>query len=145
MEQEDIRDVLKAVPFVQALPDSIRDDLLDIILEISEPVTIEEGTILFTEGERGSDVGYFLLKGDVEIRKSNGMDSSCPAPELLGEMKQFNPVGLRTATVESLTDLDLLSFDWADFRAATEDYFPPDDLKALEDVMENYAWQHFIG
>lgn len=145
MDQEDIRDVLERVSFVQALPENMRDEMLDIISEISEPVTIEEGTVLFTEGERGSDVGYFLLKGEVDVRKSNGMDSTCPAPELLGEMKQFNPVGLRTATIESLTDLELLSFDWADFRAATEDYFSPEELKSLEEVMENYAWQHFIG
>lgn len=145
MEPADIRSTLTTLPFIQALPEGMRNEMIDVILEITEPADIEKETELFTEGERGSDVGYFLLEGDVEVRKSVNFDIQVSAPELLGEMKQFNPVGLRTATVESLTPLQVLSFDWSDFRNATEDHFSPEDLAILEKALEDYAWQHFTG
>ena len=143
MESNAIPAVLAEIPFMHALPDSTRDDLIRVIKDVSTPETIEEGTVVFTQGEPGTDIGYFLLEGDIEIAKSGAIPLQKSGPELLGEMKQFNPVGLRTATVNALSSLDVLSFKWPELHSALEAYLSADAFQAVEQALENYAWEHF--
>ena len=143
MESDAIPAVLAEIPFMHALPDSTRNDLTRIIMDVSSLETIEEGTVVFTQGEPGTDIGYFLLEGDFEVLKSGAMTLQKSGPELLGEMKQFNPVGLRTATVNALTSLDVLTFKWTELHSTLEAGLSADAFQAVEQALENYAWEHF--
>ena len=143
MEPDAMLAILAEIAFIQSLPDSTRDDLIRIIVDVSDPETLEAGTVLFNQGEPGSDNGYFLVKGDIEVKKSGAAAAQIPAPELLGEMKQFNPVGLRTATVKAVTSLEVLAFKWAKLQDALEAGLSADAFQAVEQALENYAWKHF--
>lgn len=143
MKTEAIPAVLADIPFIHSLPESTREDLTRIIVDVSHPETIEEGTEIFTQGEPGTDIGYFLLEGDYEVLKFGAMPLQKSGPELLGEMKQFNPVGLRTATVNAVTSLDLLKFKWTELHGALEAWLTDDAFQTVEHAIESYAWEHF--
>lgn len=143
MKSDTIPAVLAEIAFIQSLPDATRDDLIRIIVDVSNPETIEAGAVLFTQGEPGTDEGYFVLKGDFEVKKSGAAAAQISAPELLGEMKQFNPVGLRTATVTAVTSLEVLAFKWTDLQNGLEAGLSADAFQAVEQALESYAWEHF--
>ncbi len=143
MEPDAILAILAEIPFIESLPDSTRDGLTRIIVGVSSPETMEAGAVLFTQGEPGTDDGYFLVKGDIEVKKSGAAAAQIQAPELLGEMKQFNPVGLRTATVTAVTALELLAFKWIELQDALEAGLSADAFQAVEQALESYAWEHF--
>lgn len=143
MEPEATAAILSDIPFIQSLPDATRDGLTRIIIGVSNPEAIKAGAVLFTQGEPGTDEGYFVLKGEFEVKKSGAAAAQIPAPELLGEMKQFNPVGLRTATVKAVTPLEVLAFKWADLQNGLEAGLSSDAFQAVEQALESYAWEHF--
>lgn len=143
MEPSTFPAILADIPFVHALPESTRDELIRVIIEVSKLGKFEEGTCLFTQGKQGTDVGYFLLEGDIEIAKTGTTTLQKTAPELLGEMKQYNPLRLRTATVTARTSLHVLSFKWRKLHTTLEAGLTADAFQEVEQALESYAWDHF--
>ena len=86
-------------------------------------VEIPAGENFFGEGDP-SDAAYFLLSGDVEIFKSDDLDSKLPLVTLssagvIGEMGLLSHTP-RSATAHALTDARALMLPVASFEAAME-------------------------
>ncbi len=127
-----------------ALDEALRAKLAGVFLGVSEREEIPEGTVLFTQGEEGSEAGYVVLEGVVLVEKSNAGPIRCAAPALIGEMNQFNPVHFRTATVTAATPLEALRFSWKDFEGALYDALGRTEADAVQEALRGQAWQHFM-
>lgn len=143
MDTNEQRKLIVTLGFISGLDEDLRHKAADAFIHISEHTRLEAGTVLFTQGEEGSDTGYILLSGDVEVSKTTGTTLRCQVPELLGEMKQFNPVAVRTATVETKSEAEVLRFQWPRFEADIRERLDRDQRKLLKESLQNYAWRHF--
>lgn len=143
MDAAALKSQLEQIPFYSGLNESVRRELALIFAEISEVAEIPRGKLLFHEGEPGSDQGYILLEGEIEIEKSDAQGSSAFAPDLIGEMKLFNPTRRRTATVKAATDLKVCDFKWSRFIGALRERMDPESQTKVKEAIEGHAWQHF--
>ena len=107
MEPALIRAQILRISLFDGLPQDLGKHAVNVLSRICEVRTLPSKSVLFTEGEALSDMGYILLRGEVLVRKSGSPDLQVSAPELLGEMKQFSPVGQRTVTVEAKGELEV--------------------------------------
>jgi sigma-B regulation protein RsbU (phosphoserine phosphatase) len=110
-------ELLSHVPLLASLsPDEIRRLAATLRRE-----TIEEGTLLFMEGQVGHHL-YVLLEGQVEILKALGTDGErllgVRGPgSFIGEMSLFNEGGRHTASVRARTPLRLIAMPRTDLEA----------------------------
>ncbi|HWP84320.1 MAG TPA: cyclic nucleotide-binding domain-containing protein [Terriglobia bacterium] len=85
---------------------------LGFVAQNCEEKTFPGGATLIQQGQVGKEV-YLLEQGRVRVsRGSSGGHvhvATLDAPTVLGEMASLDPDQIRTATVEALTDLRLLS------------------------------------
>ena len=98
---------------------SLSHDAVHNLEETLSQVELPSGTLVFREGEPG-ECFYILLEGQVEIVKAHGLEGArrlaIRGPgEFIGEMGLLVKDGLRTATVISLTPVQLLKITQADF------------------------------
>jgi DNA-binding SARP family transcriptional activator/CRP-like cAMP-binding protein len=110
-------ELLYALPIFSALKKKEIKFLADIARQVEYP----PNTILLHEGDPGNCL-YVILEGKIEIIKSLGLEGEyivgVRGPgEYIGEMYLFNPEGVRTATVRSLSRVRLLEISTADFQA----------------------------
>ncbi len=81
--------------------------------------TCEAGTVLIRQGQVGAEV-YMLEAGSVKIfRERNHVTSqiaTLEAPADFGEMAVVNPERIRTATVETATEVQLITISVLKFR-----------------------------
>lgn len=122
-----------------------RETLAQLLQEISEVRRLRKGHRMTREGSRGRNRGFILLTGSVRVQKSDVPDSKVPAPELLGEVMQFNPKRMRVATVIAYEDCLVLRFMWDDFWDAVARYFDPAEQAKVREVLERRAWEHFTA
>jgi len=109
--------ILRKIPLFASLPPNEIKYLASRLVSYKYP----EGHVLFHEGSLEEEF-YILLEGEVEILKSVGTSDERSlgvrkAVSLLGEMSLFSHDGYRTATVRSLTTLNLFKMDRAEFDA----------------------------
>ena len=145
MEPQDNHDAIVRVPIVAEFAQPIRETFATLVQEISEVRRLRKGHRMTREGSRGRNRGFILLSGSVRIHKSEMLDAKVHAPELLGEVMQFNPKRLRVATVLAHEDCLVLRFMWDDFWDAAARYFAPDDLATVRGALERRAWEHFTA
>lgn len=145
MKANDFRAIVLNVPFVAGFEPALRETLASLIVEISEVRRLRTNHRMTREGSRGRNRGFILLSGSVRIRKSDMPDSKAKAPELLGEVMQFNPKKTRTASVWAHEDCLILRFMWDDFWAAVERYFSEEDRARIHEALEQRAWEHFTA
>ncbi|MCC6486004.1 MAG: cyclic nucleotide-binding domain-containing protein [Candidatus Hydrogenedentes bacterium] len=88
-------------------------------------------------------MGYILLKGSVAIRKASGELHSEDAPELIGEIIQYNPSHSRAATVVASADCVVMRFDWDDFWKKCGETLTQDEVQHVKSAVESFAWEHF--
>lgn len=144
MNADDIRYTVETLNFTKFLPGPLQQKFVDIVLDCSKPHKVPRTTTLFSEGDTEGDEGYILLEGEISISNLQKPEFTVSGPELIGEMKQFNPNNLRTSTVEAVDDLKVLLFNWADFWASAKKLgLSPEDEKQMKDALSNYAWEHF--
>lgn len=136
-------DTLRNLRFMQQLGPAARDKAIAAFEAVSEAESMNPGVCLFQEGERDTDRGYVLLDGEVRIVKSTAPELTVAAPELLGEMVQYNPKAERTATVESATAIQVLSFRWSAFNDALVRTCSPEETDEIQKAFQDYAWEHF--
>ena len=110
-------ELLHALPIFSALKKKEIQFLADIARGIEYP----PNTILLHEGALGKCL-YIIVEGRLEILKSLGTEGEylvgVRGPgEYIGEMYLFNPEGVRTASVRSLTGVRLLEISTEDFQA----------------------------
>jgi len=108
---------LRKIPLFSSLPLNEIKYLASMLVPYKYPA----GHVLFHEGSLEEEF-YILLEGEVEILKSVGTSDERSlgvrkAVSLLGEMSLFSHDGYRTATVRSLTTLDLFKMDRTEFDA----------------------------
>ena len=138
-------ETISDLPFIQAFPDALRNSIVTMIQDVSEPQDIKQGTILLKKGDTTSNDGYILLEGTVEVLREDIPITTVHPPALLGEVKQFNPVHERIADVTALQDLKVLRFNWDDFNAAAVKCLGESDLALFLNALSEYAWQHIVG
>ena len=145
MEPALIRAQILRISLFHGLPKLLGMHAVNVLSRICDVRTLRPGYILFTEGDAVSDDGYILLRGEIAVRKAGSPEIQVAAPELLGEMKQFSPVGQRTATVEARAEIEVLDFKWSDFHRDVAEHLDEGQQKKLAEAIESYAWQHFAG
>lgn len=145
METEEMQNLLSGLPFMLDMPESLKQQVGQIFMEVSDLESIDADSLLFREGDKNNQDGYIVLSGAVTVEKSYAKECTAMAPVLLGEVKQFNPRSERTATVRAKEDLDALHFDWSKFYEAVDDRLDDMDQEVLRAALLNYAWLHLLN
>ena len=138
-----LNEILLNLRFMGELNVSAREKIIRAFEATGTEKTIPAATQIFQEGDLDSDKGYVLLQGDIRVIKSTGPEITVSAPELIGEMVQFNPTAVRTATIEALGDVRVLSFAWSRLDEALIRICSPEDSEKIQKVLQGYAWAHF--
>lgn len=128
---------------MHGLETRLRDCLGDVILRLGEARSLPAHARFLKEGESADDKGFVLVEGTLAIRRSDRPEVICDAPELLGEMQQFNPLHARTATVSSVTPCVVLRFHWTEFWETLDREFAPEDIELIREALKAQAWEHF--
>ena len=145
MGPHEIHDAILHVSTVEEFAPPIRETLSALLQEISEVRRLRKGHRMTREGSRGRNRGFILVSGSVRIQKSDMPDTKATAPEMLGEVMQFNPKKMRVATVIAHEDCLVLRFMWDEFWDAVARYFESDDQVKVREVLERRAWEHFTA
>jgi CRP-like cAMP-binding protein len=143
MAQRDYLEELVELPLLQSMPDQNKARIAALLSEVSERVTVPDGEALLYQGWLGGEAGYILVRGRVRVSKTNGDEISVPAPALLGEMHQFNPVSQRTATVSAKGEATLLKFAWQQLYAQARQQLSEAEQGMLMDGIERIVWERF--
>ena len=143
MESDEVIRILHDMPFMQSLPEPLRGKVVHILQGVSVLRTIPLGDTWIREGDKTKSVGYILLKGSVTIRRTSGEQHSEDAPELIGEIIQYNPAHIRAATVLATSACVVMRFDWDDFWTVCGETLSDSDLQSVRSAVESFAWEHF--
>lgn len=105
---------LRAFDLFSELPEG---DLHEIAKSCQE-VRVPAGALMIRQGQVGREI-YFLEQGDACVFKKGSEASSYVAvlrgPNVFGEGALMDPERIRTASVEALTDLQLIAIQIATF------------------------------
>ncbi len=129
------------VPVFNAMNTGLRARLAEILSSISEPRVLKKNEILYAKGAEDENTGAVLVDGALNISNDEGTLLTVTAPDMLGEMLQFDTYGQRTATVTAAGPATVLEFKWHDFVARVRDTpsISQDDQKLLKNALESYA------
>lgn len=102
---------------------------------------IEEGTVLFKEGDVG-DYLFFIVDGIIEIiiqniNKRNKVIATCSSGASIGEMSLLDEYE-RSATVRAFTDCEILILTRSKFDSVTSKY-PKLGVKVLKGLAKNIS------
>lgn len=143
MDADTVRQRISDIPLMFQMDSGLASKLATILIDISSEGTAAEGDVLFTRGEATSSNAIILLEGEVSVEKEGFPPLTAISPELMGEMAQLNPSKQRTATVTATTELQLLRFQWSDFKEAIQRVLSGAELEKVSAAIQEYAWQHF--
>jgi len=143
MNPDDIHEAICKMNFLHGLPKELKDKVARILQNISALRRIAMGSDWLREGEHSENKGYILLEGAVSIRKEDSPGHTEEAPQLLGEIMQFNPQQLRTATVVATESCVVMRFKWDEFWTRVEESVSKDELDKVKTALEGFAWEHF--
>lgn len=115
MAVDHYRNVVVKIPALQNLGAPLRDRVSEILVDIATERTFEAGDVLYEKDSEDENTGAILLDGILEVTRNSGDKIEVPAPDLMGEMKQFTDYGKRTATVTAKTRALTLVFFWHNF------------------------------
>lgn len=115
MSESDRREKISVVPMFQSLELPLRQELSDILIEVSTERVMESGDVLYERDDEEGNTGAILVEGLLEIRGDDDHLIEVSAPDLVGEIQQFNEFGQRTATVTAKTEAVVLEFPWHEF------------------------------
>ncbi|NUM53242.1 MAG: hypothetical protein HUU46_06335 [Candidatus Hydrogenedentes bacterium] len=144
MDMDEVRTKIKGLRIMHGLDDALQEKLTDLLQSISAPRVVPAGGVFIHEHEHVDNKGYILLEGRVLVRKEGFPDVVCKAPELIGEIMQFNPAGVRTATCAGAVESIVLRFMWDEFWTRAEKILSEEELKQVKETLETQAWEHFL-
>ena len=129
------------IPVFNAMNTGLRARLAEIITSISEPRTLKKGEVLYKKGAEDANTGAVLIEGTLVVESDDSSEIRVIAPDMLGEMLQFDTYGQRTATVKADGPATVLEFKWHDFIARVRDTpaIGQNDQVALKAALESYA------
>jgi hypothetical protein len=142
MEPDQLHEQIRAIPFMSGLSNPARAAFVSAVVSVGKQEKVPTGTVLFVKGSQGAPMGCIVLTGEVRISKTNSPELICYAPELLGETKQVNPDAHRNATVDAVTELDVIKFNWTSLKSQLTQIATETDVVAIEKALEDYAWRH---
>lgn len=144
MDNDECRNLISGLPCMLELSESIKQVVIGTLMDLAAHETMSEGDSLFTEGAQAAGEGYVLLSGNVSVEKSYSSTSTCAAPELLGEIGQFNPESNRTATVTASEELEVLRFDWNELYAVLQKKLDDEEQEHFRRALLDQAWEHLL-
>jgi len=115
------KDKIESVPLIASLPPPVRKHLADILSDIGSVRVLKKGEQLYAEGAADDNTGAIVIDGALTVAFGTHTPVFVQAPELVGEMQQFNKYGTRTATVCAKDPTTVLEFAWHDFVARVQD------------------------
>jgi hypothetical protein len=142
MEPDQLHEQIRAIPFMAGLSNPARAAFVSAVVSVGKQEKVPTGTVLFVQGSQGAAMGCIVLTGEVRISKPNSPELICYAPELLGETKQVNPDAHRNATVDAVTELEVIKFNWTSLKSQLAQIATEIDVLAIEKALEDYAWRH---
>jgi len=140
---EDFRDDILNVGAWSALSQLLRHVVVDILLTVGELRRISEKGTWLQEASHTENYGYVLLEGRVSVERAEHGQLEVVSPSLIGEMMQFNPTELRTATVSTITSCLVLRFTWEDFWQKMAERLNDQDCGAVRNALESVSWARF--
>lgn len=143
METVEILDTLMNLPLLSSLPDDARGRTAKLIHTVSKLVTHSDGEALLRKESLGAGTGFVLVQGKVRVKKDDSDDIELAAPALLGEMQQFNPRALRSASVFSSGCTTALTFTWQALYDRVKEDLSMSEQMALMDSIERTVWKRF--
>jgi hypothetical protein len=141
---DDVAAKIKSLRIMRGLDEGLKEKLTEIFQSVSVPRVVPAGGVFIHEREHVDNKGYILLQGAVLVRKDGFPDVTCKAPELIGEIMQFNPAGVRTATCAGAVESIVLRFMWDDFWTRAETALTPGEMDHVKETLETQAWEHFL-
>jgi CRP-like cAMP-binding protein len=141
---ESVREQLRKHIFLPELPDTMRVDMVDVLLTHAQPVNFEAGHTLYSSGEHSDDQAYIILEGTMEISSESAQSLMLNAPTLIGEMAHVTPLGTRLCTVVAHTDLTALQFSWKDCFSAVQEKGGKKACQQLELALQKLVWSRLI-
>ncbi len=135
--------LVRRLPLVAAMPPATQDNLAGLFVDVSEVVPLTPGEALIHEGALGGSAGYLLLEGAVEVTRECAPAVQLKAPALFGEMQQFNPQALRTATVTPTAPGSALKFTWQELYTRARDALSKADQEHFANAIEESVWERF--
>ncbi len=83
------------------------------LARIGSVVKFDEGSVLFSQGDEGSDM-FLILSGSVEVSDKNGVVATLEVGDMFGEMSLVDSLP-RSATVTAVSQIDVLRLSRENF------------------------------
>ena len=128
--------------FMAELPGDLRITVASILINVSKLRQAHKGDTWIHEHECAADKGYVLLRGKARVQREETPEGICPAPELIGETMQFNPLHQCIATVSAAGECMVMQFTWHDFWARMQEACSAEEQRKVRTALENLAWDH---
>ncbi len=103
------------VPMFEELAEDTRESVCRILLQIATRTDLAAGGVLYAKGEEEKGTGALLVAGALLVGAGAAGPLTINAPDILGEMQQFDEYGQRAADVTAAEDAVVLEFPWEDF------------------------------
>lgn len=109
------KEKISQMPVISEFTQPLRDHVADIIVDIANTRVLKKGEQLYAEGAIDDNTGAVLIDGGLIVAFGTHDPIMLDAPDIVGEMQQFNKYGTRTATVCARQSATILEFKWHDF------------------------------
>ena len=143
MHEQNVHQRIGQIPFVAELDDALAKKLTTVFEKVGKPQTIKPASVIYRMGEPYTDDAFVILDGEISVLKGDAPEVVATGPELIGEMGQFNPSRMRTATVTATTEIQALRFSWTDWKNEAQALMSTAELAKVTGALEDYAWRHF--
>lgn len=139
------KEKIETVPLIAAFQPALRKQLADILSDIGKVRVLKKGELLYAEGAVDDNTGAIVIDGALTVAFGTKTPVFVQAPELVGEMQQFNKYGTRTATVCAKDPTTVLEFAWHDFVARVQDRpgIGHADHAVIRDAFKKFAGERF--
>ena len=128
--------ILASLPLLRNMPRTAQERIANVLSEASEAIELADDAVLFHQGDLASDTGFMLLHGCVRIDREGVEPVMITAPDLLGEIQQFNPRAQRTASVRAAGPVKARRFAWQVFYEKARAALTPAEQALLMDEIE---------
>ncbi|MCC6795738.1 MAG: hypothetical protein IT366_11530 [Candidatus Hydrogenedentes bacterium] len=142
MDMDEVNTRIKCLRFMRDMGDELREKLADLFQSVSTPRAVPAGGVFIRENEHINDKGYILLDGALLIQKYGSPNVQCEAPQLIGEVMQFNPAGVRTATCAGAVPSLILRFTWDQFWSRATIVLTETELSNVKDALTAHAFEN---
>lgn len=124
---------------LQSLDDRNAEVACAVFLEIAKEKTLQDAETLYEKGSEDANTGALLVEGTVAVKAAADRTIELEAPDILGEMQQFEPTAVRVATVKAVGHCTILEFSWHDFVNVAMELLPKERQLGLREAITEYV------